>query len=67
MKSLPFDKQLNNEVYLCHGTPSSDSVYLLENVELGYACLRSDNEIIQLLNGQLSKIVCCATLIPHAQ
>jgi len=66
MKSLPFDKQLNNEVYLCHGTPSSDLVYLLENVELGYACLRADNEITQLLNGQYSKVVCCGhTHIPR--
>jgi len=66
MKSLPFDKQLNDEVYLCHGAPSSDLVYLLENVELGYACLRTDNEIAQLLNGQHSKVVCCGhTHVPR--
>lgn len=66
MMSLPFDKQLNKEVYLCHGTPSSDLVYLLENVELGYACLRPDNEITQLLNGQHSQVVCCGhTHIPR--
>ncbi len=65
MKSLPFDKQLNNEIYLCHGTPSSDLVYLLENVELGYACLRTDNEIIELLNGQHSKVVCCGHTHTH--
>ncbi|NQZ22696.1 MAG: metallophosphoesterase family protein [Colwellia sp.] len=59
MKSLPFDKQLNNDVYLCHGTPSDDLIYLLENVELGYACLRSDSEIIKRLNGQKSTLICC--------
>jgi putative phosphoesterase len=59
MKSLPFDIQLNDDIYLCHGTPDNDLVYLLENVELGYARLRSDDEIIQLLNGQKSKIIFC--------
>ena len=59
MKSLPFDIQLNDDVYLCHGTPKDDLIYLLENVELGYACLRSDSEIIKLLNGQKSKLICC--------
>ena len=59
MKSLPFDKQLNNDVYLCHGTPSDDLIYLLENVELGYARLRADSEIIKRLNGQKSTLICC--------
>lgn len=59
MNSLPFDIQLNDDVYLCHGTPNNDLVYLLENVELGYARLRSDEEIIRLLNGQKSKLICC--------
>ncbi len=28
IQTLPFDKQLNDEVYLCHGTPSNDLIYL---------------------------------------
>jgi len=59
MKSLPFDKQLNDDVYLCHGTPDNDLIYLLEDVELGYARLRDDNEIIKHLAGQKSKLICC--------
>lgn len=59
MKSLPFDYQLTDDIYLCHGTPDDDLIYLLENVELGYARLRSDKEIIKLLNGQNSKFICC--------
>jgi len=67
MKSLPFDIQLNDDVYLCHGTPNDDLIYLLENVDLGYARLRSDNEIIKLLNGQESKLICCGhTHTPRA-
>lgn len=66
MKLLPFDVQLNDDVYLCHGTPDDDLIYLLENVELGYARLRSDNEIVKLLNGQKSKLICCGhTHIPR--
>lgn len=59
LKSLPFDKQLNEDVFLCHGTPKTDLVYLLEDVSKGYASLRSDNEIIDLLAGQQSKLICC--------
>ncbi|NTS78206.1 metallophosphoesterase family protein [Catenovulum sp. SM1970] len=67
MKSLPFDMQVNEEVYLCHGTPEDDLVYLLEDVSKGYAQLRSDNEIINLLAGQQSKLICCGhTHTPRA-
>lgn len=59
MKSLPFDLQLNKDVYLCHGTPSNDLIYLLEDVTLGYAKLRTEKEIMHLLNGQQSKLICC--------
>lgn len=59
MKSLPFDKQVNENIYLCHGTPNSDLVYLLEDVTGGYVSLRSDQEIIDLLAGQKSGLICC--------
>ncbi len=59
MKSLPFDLQLTEEVYLCHATPTNDLVYLLENVESGVAQLRSDSEILEQLHGQASKVVLC--------
>jgi predicted phosphodiesterase len=66
MKSLPFDKQLNEKIYLCHGSPGSDLIYLLEDVESGYPRLRSDNEIMKLLYGQSSELICCAhTHIPR--
>lgn len=59
MKSLPFDLQLTDEVYLCHGTPANDLTYLLENVESGFAMLRSDNEILDQLHGQSSNVILC--------
>ena len=67
MKSLPFDKQVNEDVYFCHGTPKSDLIYLLEDVSKGHALLRSDSEIIDLLAGQESKLICCGhTHTPRA-
>ena len=59
MRGLPFDHQLTDNVYLCHGTPSNDLIYLLENVESGFAQLRSDKEIIALLNGQPADLILC--------
>ncbi len=59
LRNLPFSLQLNDEVFLCHGTPSSDLVYLLENIDKGYVRLRSDSAIMDLLNGQASRVVIC--------
>lgn len=59
MSSLPFDLQLNEDVYICHGSSQSDLVYLLENAESGYARLRSDGNITELLGGQRSPVVLC--------
>ncbi len=36
MKSLPPDKQLNEKIYLCHGSPGSDLIYLLEDIKSGW-------------------------------
>lgn len=66
MRSLPFDMQVNADLYFCHGTPTSDLIYLLEDVSSGTAQLRSDDEIRQLLSGQKTKLVCCGhTHIPR--
>lgn len=66
LESLPFDHQLNDEIYLCHGSPINDLEYLLENIATGSPCLRSDNEIIASLNGQASGMILCGhTHIPR--
>jgi predicted phosphodiesterase len=59
MKNLPFTHQLTNDVFLCHGTPNDNLGYLLENVESGYAQLRSEREILELLDGQSSEVIIC--------
>lgn len=67
LKSLPFDKQLSDDVYLCHGTPKDDLIYLLEDVSKGYAQLRTDSDITQLLSGKSTELICCGhTHTPRA-
>ncbi len=67
MKELPFSYQLTSDVFLCHGTPNDDLIYLLENVDSGHACLRNDDEIVSLLDGVSSKVVVCGhTHTPRA-
>ncbi len=44
---------------LCHGSPSSDTVYLLEDVRAGYARLREQKEIRNLLEGTQAPRICC--------
>ncbi len=66
MKSLPFDNQFNDDIYMCHGTPTSDLIYLLEDINTGRPCLRPENEIVELLHGQASNVVVCGhTHIPR--
>lgn len=67
MQQLPFSYHLNERVFLCHGTPVDDLTYLLEDVESGRAIVRSDDEILSLLNGQHSEVVICGhTHTPRA-
>lgn len=67
MKSLPFDYSLTEDVYLCHGTPENDLIYLLEDVSRGFPLLRSEQEIEALLAGCSARLILCGhTHIPRA-
>lgn len=35
MQALPFDYQIGDDIYVCHGTPSDDLEYLLEDASHG--------------------------------
>jgi len=59
LQALPFDHRLNGDIYMCHGTPTDDATYLLENVVAGSPKLRSDNEIITGLNGETAPVILC--------
>ena len=67
MKSLAFDHQLSDDIYLCHGTPQSDLIYLLEDVSSGTPQLREDKSITDLLAGQSSSLICCGHTTYPAQ
>ena len=66
MRALPFDYHLSNEVYLCHGSPTDDMMYLLEDIQTGQPMVRNDADILALLNGIDSSVIICGhTHIPR--
>ena len=66
MRALPFDCHLSEDVYLCHGTPTDDMIYLLEDIATGAPTVRSDSNILSLLNGIASPVIICGhTHIPR--
>ena len=66
LQNLPFDCHLSEDVYLCHGSPTDDMVYLLENIETGQPTLRDNLAILALLNGIDSTVIICGhTHIPR--
>lgn len=57
---------MNEDAYLCHGSPTDDVVYLLENIETGQPTLRDNLEVLALLNGIDSAVIICGhTHIPR--
>ena len=51
LRALPASMEIQKEVLLIHGAPSSDTTYLLETVEHGRARLATQREIIERLGG----------------
>ena len=59
VRSLDFDDHLDGGVYLCHGSPSSDLEYLLEEVGHGASYVRRDADILARLGDQRAELVLC--------
>jgi predicted phosphodiesterase len=59
LETLPAAGALNDEIFLCHGTPDSDETYLLEAVSQHGVSLRHDTEIEALLKDIGQTIVLC--------
>ncbi|NQY94048.1 MAG: metallophosphoesterase family protein [Campylobacteraceae bacterium] len=59
MKSLPTTYIYDKDIFLCHGTPTDDLTYLLEDVSSGSNILRKENEILKLLLNNKFKIILC--------
>jgi len=59
LESLPKTQVISNEVFLCHGTPRSDLVYLLEDVAKGFPMVKTEAAILEELDGRDFSIVLC--------
>lgn len=59
LQSLSPNASLASEIFLCHGTPSSDIEYFLETVEAGAVRLANSREIESRLGTELSPLVAC--------
>jgi Predicted phosphoesterase len=57
---------MNEDVFLCHGSPASDEVYLLEEVtEKGAEMRNPESTIIQLAGLKQSMIICGHSHVPR--
>src|ERR1700741_2212027 len=66
LSGLPKTATLGNDVFLCHGTPGSDMIYLLEDIMDGLPEVRSEGAIRELLQGVHQPVVLCGhTHIPR--
>jgi len=66
LRSLPASLEIEQTFFLFHGTPSSDTAYLLETVERGHARLATPAEIsARLGETRLPLLLCGHTHIPR--
>lgn len=59
LKSLPATLVLEDEIFLCHGTPYDDLVYLLEETQSGFAVTRHEEKILALLQDVNTPLILC--------
>lgn len=59
MRELPTTALFEDEVFLCHGTPYDDMVYLLEETQSGFPLTRSEEKILALLQGIKAPLILC--------
>ena len=67
LQSLRPNQTLENQIFICHGSPRSDLEYLLEDVKDDRVHLSTTDNILPRLNGvNTSLILCGHTHIPRA-
>jgi len=59
LRGLPSASVLDEDFFLCHGTPVSDTVHLLEDVSRSFPVIRDDTSIRKLLRGVSQPVVLC--------
>ena len=66
LRALPATLRLNDEVFLCHGTPRRDIEYFLDSQVGERLVLASAEEVTERLAEERSELVCCGhTHIPR--
>ncbi len=66
LAALPATASLPSGLFLCHGTPTSDEVYLLEEVTPSGVVLKKTEEIERLAEGSNQPVILCGhTHIPR--
>lgn len=66
LRSLPATAVFEEEVLLCHGSPTDDLCYLLEDVTSGHPQVRDEEGIVRLLAGAAQPVIVCGhTHIPR--
>jgi putative phosphoesterase len=66
LSELPRTAVFEDDIFLCHGTPGNDSLYLLEDIMEGLPEVRSEGAIRELLQGVHQPVVLCGhTHIPR--
>ncbi len=58
LKRLPFDL-IYNDIYCCHGTPTNDTIALLEKINIDYVDIQTNEEVNSTLSKIKESIVVC--------
>lgn len=59
IQALPFEKFVGEDLYMTHATQHDDSIYMLEDIKSEKPVLRSDKEILNLIDDVESKFIMC--------
>ncbi|MDX2212054.1 MAG: metallophosphoesterase family protein [Oculatellaceae cyanobacterium bins.114] len=59
LKSLPKTTVIAEAIFACHGIPTHDLIYLLEDVSSGLPTVRAETAILQYLEGIQQPVVLC--------
>jgi putative phosphoesterase len=59
LKTLPNKQLINNNIFAFHGTPDSDTTYLLEDLYDGYRLIKDELKVTEYLKGIDAKIILC--------
>ena len=66
LESLPQTQVVQNDIFLCHGTPGQDDCYLIENIDPNGVRLKSTAELeSELISVKQNLIVCGHSHVPR--